>query len=255
LAYLLYAGLPTSSNESLVGTKREARQLLEDTIKLQSEAGDRLTEARVHLVAASLQEDRATAVEHFRKALAILATIKTSPGAMDATVQTVQNSLSAFEDPEEKKRTIQQAIEILRLNQNRIGEAQFLSSVGYSYVSDLDRASEYLLKAKSVYAELNNRFREGTILGSIGWASKTPNKAKAIDYFSQALVIFQSLKSKQEQITTLRELSSLYEATGDKKKAEETAKLAREIETARAKYFSTVSPGLPTFSMPNPPIR
>ena len=102
------------------------------------------------------------------------------------------------------------------------GEANALCGVGSSlfWLSEYQRALEYLLPALPLWRSLGNLRGEAASLGYIGYAYNMLGEgAKALEQYSQQLPIVRALGDRKWEGSTLHNLGLAWSVIGDKRKA------------------------------------
>jgi len=91
----------------------------------------------------------------------------------------------------------QQALAINREIGHRQGEAANLDALGLAYhdLGQIEKAIEYYQQALAINREIGYRQGEATDLGNLGLAYRDLGQGKARQYLSQALAIFEEIKS------------------------------------------------------------
>jgi CHAT domain-containing protein/Tfp pilus assembly protein PilF len=194
-------------------------------------AGEAKTLNNIGTVYARLS-DPDTALFYYRQALTIYST---PGGASDRERGHVLINVGAahelkFEANRELKKELdealgyyEQALEVHRRLDDRSGQASALHNIGRVYYlkEELRPALEYFQRALSIYRELPDRLGIAIELNSLGQTAGVlpEEKDKALGYYEEARVIFESVGDRPDQASVLGNVGSFYEDEGDKQKA------------------------------------
>ncbi|MGB3507964.1 MAG: CHAT domain-containing tetratricopeptide repeat protein [Microcoleaceae cyanobacterium] len=125
----------------------------------------------------------------------------------------------------------QQALVLLREQNNRVQEAATLNNLGSVYWStgEMKQAIEYYHLALDIYAQEKNLKSQAVTLnnlGSVYWA--TGEQQKALDMYEKALSVHRQVDDgdREGEAAVLHNLGTVYEALGEKKKAIEYLQLS-----------------------------
>jgi tetratricopeptide (TPR) repeat protein len=130
----------------------------------------------------------------------------------------------------------EQALDIVRENNNKGGESTWLGSLGiaYSDIGQVEKAIEYYEKALAIATEIGDRRNEGAVLGNLGLAYRYLGKfEKSLKYYEKVLLIAREIGNRQVEGVGLGGLGNAYINLGQVEKSieyyEKALVIAREI--------------------------
>src|SRR5690606_24737311 len=153
------------------------------------------------------------------------------------SIKSLLNAVKEFpyNQPLQAFETAQRVVSIAERQKEPLAIAQSLQFLGSCYFqvkADYDSAVHYFARAKTLYdAQHSEDDLEGmaTVLHNFGTIKQVEgNYAESIDYYLQALKLFDEIGNNQFYAYTLNNISTLYSLVGDHKKSE---KYARECIT------------------------
>lgn len=155
--------------------------------------------------------------QDYLRALSKLREADKAPGVATATAE-VQEELSGLYESSQNDKAIagyEQAARLYRQAGNRSGEAQVLRTISsiYGMLGENAKAMEYVNRAAQVYAEAGDILGQAHLFANrAGYVSNkcTPDKPWSAELLKKAAELYGAARAIQFQITTLRNLATLY---------------------------------------------
>jgi CHAT domain-containing protein/tetratricopeptide (TPR) repeat protein len=152
----------------------------------------------------------------------------------------------------------EQALQIYREIQDRLGEGKAIGNLGiaYDYLGNYPKAIAYQKQSLVIAREIKDRWGEGNALNNLGNSHRSLGEYnKAIEYHQQSLVIAREIKDPKAQSNALRNLGLANESLGNYLKAieyhQQNLAILREVKDRKSEIVTLMNIGLAYGSLGN----
>ncbi len=230
---------------SRLGDYREALRHYEQSLPIWQAAGDRNMEANVYNnIAGALENlgDPARALAMYKQALA--AWQETGDSRLAFAYNNVGNVYRRFGDTQAALENYASALALHREKKtaegngdtalaNAAGEANTLNNIGLTYaeMGDTDRALDYFNQALAIYQSLGQKRGQADSLDNLGYAQYLLGAYdEALPRYEQALALYVQVGDRQRESYVLTHIGMLHAARGDAAAALSRYEQARAIQ-------------------------
>ena len=171
-------------------------------------------------------------------------------GIQQARVSQFREALQSWE----------QALEIYRAIQDKLGEANALGNLGIVYreLGDYPRAIEFHQQSLAIKREIGNRLGESNTLGNLGNVYNTfGDYPRAIEFYQQSLAISREIGNRLSEASSLGNLGTAYYSLSDYPRAiefhQQSLAIKREIGDRLGESQSLGNLGIAYYSLSDYP--